>query len=65
MWPYPNDATYFRLLAFLSGVTALVVVCIEAYAIWFVMFAKNDGDSAMYGIKGEWLVLAAPCAYNL
>jgi hypothetical protein len=60
MWPYPNDATYFRLLAHLSGITALVVFCIEAYAVWFVVFAKNDADSATYGIKGGCLMLSAP-----
>lgn len=33
MWPYPNDVAYFRLLAFMSGLTSMAIFAIEAYAI--------------------------------
>jgi hypothetical protein len=52
MWPYLRDANYFRMLSFMSGLSMLAVVAVEAYAIWFVVYAKSNEDRDAYGIQG-------------
>jgi hypothetical protein len=34
MWPYPRDAAYFRLMAWISSLCWFAVFAIEVYAIW-------------------------------
>jgi hypothetical protein len=54
LWPYPGDRAYFRALALLSGICATTVFAIEAYAIWFVVFANDMRERDKYGILGEY-----------
>lgn len=65
LWPYHADAAYFRAMALLSGLCALAVFAVEAYAIWFVVFANDMSDRDKYGILGEQqpLLLAASPAW--
>jgi hypothetical protein len=55
LWPYPADAHYFRAMSVLSGICALTVFAIEAYAIWFVVFANDMKDRDKFGILGKHL----------
>lgn len=52
-WPYPADVKYFKSMAVLSGICAFMTVAVEAYAIWFVVFAKDITDRDRYGILGR------------
>jgi hypothetical protein len=53
MWPYPGDVRYFRAMAVLGALCMLSVVAVEAYAIWFLFYAKENSDRDKYGILGE------------
>jgi hypothetical protein len=44
---------YFKSMAVLSGICAFMTVAVEAYAIWFVVFAKDITDRDRYGILGR------------
>lgn len=54
MWPYPRDATYFRMLAIVSILCWLAIFAIEAYAIWFVVYANENGVRDKFGVLGEY-----------
>lgn len=53
MWPYPRDAIYFGMLAMLASLCWFAVFIIEAYAIWFVVFANENTVRDKYGVLGE------------
>jgi hypothetical protein len=53
MWPYPGDVHYFRAMAVLGSLCTVIVVAVEAYAIWFLMYANDMSDRDKYGILGK------------
>lgn len=52
MWPYPGDVRYLRAMAVLGTLCMLSVVAVEAYAIWFLIYANDIKDRDTFGILG-------------
>uniref|UniRef100_A0A383VZN3 Uncharacterized protein n=1 Tax=Tetradesmus obliquus TaxID=3088 RepID=A0A383VZN3_TETOB len=50
MWPYPGDVRYLRGMALLGTLCMLSVVAVEAYAIWFLIYANDIKDRDTFGI---------------
>ncbi|WIA21570.1 hypothetical protein OEZ85_000762, partial [Tetradesmus obliquus] len=50
MWPYPGDVRYLRAMAVLGTLCMLSVVAVEAYAIWFLIYANDIKDRDTFGI---------------
>lgn len=53
MWPYAGDIVYFWALGIIGSTCFLTVVAVEAYALWFLLFATDMSDRDKYGITGE------------
>jgi hypothetical protein len=51
-WPYAGDRLYFHGLAAVGLFCFFTVVAVEAYALWFLLFARDISDRDRYGILG-------------
>ncbi|WIA17081.1 hypothetical protein OEZ85_013980 [Tetradesmus obliquus] len=50
LWPYAADRLYFFGMAVVGLLCFFTVLAVEAYALWFLMFARDISDRDRYGI---------------